>query len=285
MSLSNIPRAVLRSWYVTVPGVLVSLIVAGAVFGLVPVQYTSSGVAVLVQQKKPLAASAANPLLAGDGSLNTTALTLIEALTTGAVEQRLGVPDGGSDTYTVTNVGSSTVADGADHPFLYITARSDDAQRSADIVAGVLEQARQELSTRQSDVRVRQQNQIKLQSVVDPTTPKAVLVTRFAFSATALVLGLILTCIAAGVTYSRAGTRAQRRPNGAELLRPMTPGPYHPGGYRPTAPGWDRPHPGRGGIDHRATLRPGPRPIQPGTTTQRSPAEVPYPDHWIGSGN
>jgi hypothetical protein len=212
---------VLRSWYVTVPGVLVSLIVAGAVFGLVPVQYTSSGVAVLVQQKKPLAASAANPLLAGDGSLNTTALTLIEALTTGAVEQRLGVPDGGSDTYTVTNVGSSTVADGADHPFLYITARSDDAQRSADIVAGVLEQARQELSTRQSDVRVRQQNQIKLQSVVDPTTPKAVLVTRFAFSATALVLGLILTCIAAGVTYSRAGTRAQRRPNGAELLRPI----------------------------------------------------------------
>ena len=290
MSLSTILRAVLRSWYITVPGLLVSLIIAAAVFSLIPTQYTSSGVAVLVQQKKPLPASAANPLLAGDGSLNTTNLTLIEALNTGAVKQQLGVPDGGTDSYTVTNVGSSTVADGTDHPFLYITARSTDAQRSADIVASVLSQARQDLSSRQTEVRVPQQNQIKLQSVVDATAPKPVLVTKFAFSGAVLALGLILSCIGACTVY----TRGRQRPAGPGRAGPLAPAPYRPagpGGYRQMPPGWDRPgldqrtYPGLPGTDHRAALRPGPRPIQAGDTAPPGGADLPFPDRWVGSGN
>lgn len=294
MSLSTILRAVLRSWYVTVPGLLVSLAIAATAFSLIPTQYTSNGVAVLVQQKKPLPASSANPLLAGDGSLNTTNLTLVEALNTAAVKQQLGVADGGADSYSVTNVGSASVADGTDHPFLYITARSTDAQRSADIVASVLNQARRELSSRQTEVRVPQQNQIKLQSVVDATAPKAVLVTKFAVSGAALALGLIITCLVACIRYSRAVARNQAEREEPQVTGPMPPGPYgpaHPGAYRTMAPGWDRPGlnrtlpPGVHGPGYRPALRPGPRPIPYRDAAPQSPTEVPFPDRWVGSGN
>jgi hypothetical protein len=213
MRLSVILRAMLGRWYVTVSGLLLAILMAGVVFSLIPTQYSSTGVAVLVQQKKFASASTGNPLLAGDGGLNTTTLTLVQALNAPVVKQQFGLTDG-VDTFTVTNVDSAAVADGTDHPFLYVTSQSTSAQRSADIVADVVSKARQELSTRQYALHVAPQNQIKLESVVDATTPKAVMVEKFAIAGVALSLALIATCIAACVCDSVGLARQARRLDG-----------------------------------------------------------------------
>lgn len=50
---ADVPRALLRSWYITMPGFLLSVAAAAVAFVLVPQHYTSSGTAVLVQPKLP----------------------------------------------------------------------------------------------------------------------------------------------------------------------------------------------------------------------------------------
>jgi capsular polysaccharide biosynthesis protein len=197
MSLSTTLRVVLRRWYITVPGVLLSLTMASMAFSLVPPKYTSSGIAVLVEQKNPATATNfINPVLRGDGSLNTATLTLVQALDTPAVKAELGLRKG-VDNFTIKNVGSAAIADGADHPFLYITTQSSNPQESVDIVADVMSMAREKLINLQTALHVAPQNQIKLESVVDATAPKAVMGTSFAAMGAALMLGIITTCIVA----------------------------------------------------------------------------------------
>jgi hypothetical protein len=211
MTLSVILRAVRDKWYITLSGLLLSFVVAGVVFSLIPAQYSSTGVALLVQQKK--IANPSNPLLGADGGLNTTTLTLLSALNAPVVKEEIGLTDG-IETFSVTNVDSAAVADGTDHPFLYVTSQSTNAQRSVDIVADVLSKARDELSSRQSAFRVAPQNQIKLESVVDATAPKTIVVKKFAVSGAVLSLAIIATCIAACVAHSAGLARQPLRLDG-----------------------------------------------------------------------
>lgn len=196
MSLSTTLRAVLRRWYITIPGILLSLTIASVVFSHIPPKYTSSGIAVLERQHNPATANLTNPVLGGDGSMNTATLTLVQALDTPTVKAELGLMEG-VDNFTVNNVGKAAIADGNDHPFLYITTQSSNPQKSAEIVADVISLAREKLTNRQATLQVKPQNQIKLESVVDATPPKAVMGTSFAVTGAVLILGIIITCIVA----------------------------------------------------------------------------------------
>src|SRR5690349_9491698 len=106
MSLSTILRAVLRRWHIAIPGVLLSLIIGSTVFSSMPLKYTSSGIAVLVRQNNPTVTNLVNPVLGGDGSLNTATLTLVQALDTPAIKAGLGLKEGVDD-FTVSNVGKA----------------------------------------------------------------------------------------------------------------------------------------------------------------------------------
>jgi len=103
----------------------------------------------------------------------------------------------GADNFTVSNVGKTAIAAGADHPFLYITTQSSTPQKSTEIVTDVIDIARQRLADLQNDFHVRPQNQIKLESVVDATPPKAVMDRLYAVAAAVLMLGILATCIVA----------------------------------------------------------------------------------------
>jgi hypothetical protein len=65
VTLSKTMRVLLVRWYITAPGLLLSLAIAGVAFSLVPPQYRSDGTAVLVQLKPP-GLNSANPLLTFD---------------------------------------------------------------------------------------------------------------------------------------------------------------------------------------------------------------------------
>jgi capsular polysaccharide biosynthesis protein len=197
MTLSNTVRVLLIRWYITVPGLLLSLIIAGATFSLVPPQYTSSGVAVLVPPKKPEAGlSSANPLLNFNPSLNMTALVMIQGLNSPAVSTELGLTPG-EDSFTVKNVNDASVDGKAGQPLIYVTAQSSIPEKSAAIVVSVVDMARQDLVDSQNDLRVSQRSGIRLVSVVAATPPKLVPGTRLVVSGVALMLGLIVTIIAA----------------------------------------------------------------------------------------
>jgi capsular polysaccharide biosynthesis protein len=209
MTLSTILRAALRRWYITVPGVLLSLFIASTVFSSMSPKYTSSGIAVLVRQNNPTAANAINPALGTDGTLTTTTLTLVQALDTPAVGAELGLREG-VDNFTISNVGKSTAAAGGDHPFLYITTQSSSPEKSTEIVADVITVARQKLAELQNDFHVRPQNQIKVESVVDATPPKAVMNNLFAVAGAVLILGIVVTCIVAWAWDALIVTRQRR---------------------------------------------------------------------------
>lgn len=204
MSYSTILRAVRRRWYITVPGVLLALIIACTVFTSMTPRYTSSGIAVLVRQNNPAPANLVNPVMGGDGNLTTATSTLVQALDTPAVKAGLGLREGvdnslweGVDNFTVSNVGKTAIAAGADHPFLYITTQSSTPQKSTEIVTDIIDIARQRLAELQNDFHVRPQNQIKLESVVDATPPQAVMDRLYAVAAAVLMLGILATCIVA----------------------------------------------------------------------------------------
>ena len=217
MSLSTSLRAALRRWYITIPGILLSLIVAGTVFNSMHPKYTSSGIAVLVRQNNPTTPNFVNPALGGDGTLTTLTLTLVQALDTPAVKSQLGLTEG-VDNFTVNNVGDATAAAGADHPFLYIKTQSRNPQASTDIVGDVMNIARQKLADLQNNYHVRPQNQIKLESVVDATPPKPVMYTLFAVAGAVLALGLVATCLAACAWDGIIATRQKRRTDRSAFL-------------------------------------------------------------------
>lgn len=196
MSLSTILRAALRRWYVTAPGVLLSLVVASTVFSSMSPKYTSSGIAVLVRQNSPTTMSAINPAVGNDGTFTTTTLTLVQALDTPAVRAELGLREGGDD-FTISNVGKSAAGAGGDHPFLYVTTQSSSPGKSTEMVADVISAARQKLTDLQNDFHVKPQNQIKVESVVDATPPKTVMNKLFIVAGAVLMLGIVVTCLVA----------------------------------------------------------------------------------------
>jgi capsular polysaccharide biosynthesis protein len=192
MSLSTILRAALRRWYISVPGILLSLIVSSTVFNHVPPKYTSNGTAVLVRQNNPMVPNTINPIVGSDGTLTTATLTLMQAIDTPAVKAELGLKESVDD-FSVSNVGKATAASGGDHPFLYITTQSSNPQKSTEIVDDVIAVARQKLTDLQNDSNVRPQNQIKVESVVDAAPPKTVMNIVYAATGAALLLCIVVT--------------------------------------------------------------------------------------------
>ncbi|HZZ49012.1 MAG TPA: hypothetical protein VFE65_19195 [Pseudonocardia sp.] len=216
MTLSTILRAMLVRWYLTVPGLMLSLALAGLVFSLVPWQYQSTGVAVLVPTRQNGAPSGAdgdrtNPLMSFENSLSTTSMIMVQQLSTPEAQDAL--VSSPTDTFKAKNaadsstpsVGSSTV-----QPFIYITAKSFSASEAPALVERVLSTAGQQLAAQQKAMRVRPLSLIRLQPVVGPTEAKPVLIIPFAATGAALLLGILLTC-ALAVALHRASLRAARR--------------------------------------------------------------------------
>jgi len=201
---------VLRRWYIVVPGIVLSLIIAGTVFNSIPPKYTSSGIAVLVRQNNPTTTSSVNPVLGVDGTMSAATSTLVQALDTPEVKAALGLRKGVDD-FTINNVGKDTAVAGLDHPFLYIMTQSSNAQKSTEIVMDVVGIARQKLGTLQNDFHVRPQNQVKLESVVDATPPIAVMTTVYAMAGAVLMLGIVVTGILACVWDIIISTRQRRQ--------------------------------------------------------------------------
>jgi hypothetical protein len=212
MTLRSTFRVLLLKWYITIPGLLLSLALAGATFVLAPPQYSSNAIAVLVQPKlvNKNAPTNSNPLLNFDNSLSTTALILVQALDTPEAAASIGLYPGG-DSYTIKDVGDVQVGDQIVQPFLYIKSEASTPDAAATIVDGVLNMAAQDLLDRQRSLKVLPQNYVQLNDVVAPSPPQPVLGIAIGATGAALILGLIGTWGLAMWANRRSETRRARR--------------------------------------------------------------------------
>jgi hypothetical protein len=204
---------VLRSrWYVTLIGMVVSCVAACLVFNLAPAQYTSTGVAVLVQPRYSNVGASANPLLNFDPSLSTTALIIVQTLDTAQADDQLGLEATG-DSYTIEQASSADSGAGQIvQPFIYVRTRAHSAEASASIVRMVIDSARQGLVAQQKELDISPQSYIRLNDVYT-TPPKRLLGIALAATAAVLLMGFFLT-IASALLLTRAAVERQRRRGG-----------------------------------------------------------------------
>jgi hypothetical protein len=191
-------RVLLRRWYIALPVFALSLGLASAVFFSVSPQYESTGTIVLtapssgarvtVGGSQP--AERINPLLAFDGSLTTSAQIVIETLKDPATLKQYETVDGMPATYAV---GNGQLAG----PFIVVVATAGTPAAAKKTAASVLDLARNELAARQHSLQAPDSTYIRADSVVNPTSGKALIGGKVRYAAVALLLGLIAGLTAA----------------------------------------------------------------------------------------
>jgi hypothetical protein len=236
MTFASTFRVLLARWYITIPGLLLSLALAGLTFLAVPPQYSSNAVAVLVQPKLHGKDPTTNPFLTFDSSLSTTALIIVQALDTPETAASIGLSPGG-DSYTVKDVGTIDVGDQVVQPFIYIKSQASTEQAAVDIVNNVLDLASQDLLDRQKDNKVLPQNLIKLNDVVGTSPPKPVLGIALAAAGGALLLVLLATTLLAFRADKAAAKRRAQAASDAIAAAPdaLTPDALTPDALTPDA--------------------------------------------------
>ena len=118
---------IFRRWYISVPAFFATLVLAGAAYSAVPVQYQSGSVLVLTTPlaggtqatHEPNPTALTNPLLTFDRSLALTASIVIQQMNSSESAFALGVVPGGTTEYQVTN-GSTNPELLETGPFLFV---------------------------------------------------------------------------------------------------------------------------------------------------------------------
>lgn len=225
MTLRGVLGILLSRWYVVIVGVLLSVLLAGFVCALVPVQYTSSGVAVLLQPRRTDRGANSNALLDFDSSLSTTALIIVQDLNTSQTAALLGLRSG-TESYTIQQASAddSGASGQVVQPFISAKSKAATAERSLEIIDGLFGQARDDLIGQQKDLRVLPKDYIRLQELGYTSTPQRVMTTVAAATGAALLIGLCLTFASALLLDLRERRRTARRRARAPSAR-MVPDP------------------------------------------------------------
>ncbi|QWF79800.1 hypothetical protein HUW46_03213 [Amycolatopsis sp. CA-230715] len=218
-------RLLRKRWYVVLPAIVVALALTALTYVSIPTRYSSTGVVVLTapsaggkvaERSSPDQAVQINPLLAFDGSLVTSAQIAAQVLNDPATKEALGIATGSSDTYTASNGTTNG-------PFVFVTAQSDSDARSRQLVGGALDRARQELDTRQRELKAPEGTFIQVQVLVKPTVPEAQIGGKLRFAGAAFVLTVILALAVTFAYDSIANAVRRRRPKSPGAAAPRDP--------------------------------------------------------------
>ncbi|MDX3662019.1 hypothetical protein PV646_32360 [Streptomyces sp. ID05-26A] len=218
-------RVLRRRWYIALPAVLLTGILALYVYATVPTRYESSGVLVLTSpaaggrytaNTKPEDVVRVNPLLQFDGSLTTTAQILTQILGDPKTAEELA-GKGSTSVYTA-NTGP------VGGPLLFITTESDSAESAEGLVGKVLEKTVAELAAQQKALSAPEQTFITAQVLVKPTTASAKIGGKVRYVGAATVVLLLLT-LASTFAADSILLKAKRRKDGKDPKDPKDPAP------------------------------------------------------------
>lgn len=209
-------RVLRRRWYIALPALLLSGVLALLTYVSVPTRYESSGVLVLTspsaggrfsEKTKPEDVVKVNPLLSFDGSLTTTAQILTQILGDPKTAEEL-TGKGATSTYTA-NTGP------VGGPMVFATAEADSAEAAQALVGRVLERTVNELAQQQKNLNAPEPTFITAQILVKPTQAEAKIGGKVRFVGAAAVVLLLLT-IASTFAADSIMLRLKRRKEAAE---------------------------------------------------------------------
>ncbi|MCP2251131.1 hypothetical protein [Lentzea aerocolonigenes] len=232
-------RVLRRRWYIALPAVLLTGVLALYVYITVPTRYESSGVLVLTspaaggkysEKTKPEDVVRVNPLLQFDGSLTTTAQILTQVLGDPKTAEELA---GKKSTATYT---ANTGPVGG--PLLFISTEADSPEAAEGLVGKVLDKTVAELASQQKALNAPEQTFITAQILVKPTTASAKIGGKVRYVGAATVVLLLLT-IASTFAADSIMLKAKRRKDkesGAGPSEKDTPPPPPPSAAAPARP-------------------------------------------------
>lgn len=234
-------RVLRRRWYIALPAVLLTGVLALYVYITVPTRYESSGVLVLTspaaggrysEKTKPEDVVRVNPLLQFDGSLTTTAQILTQVLGDPKTAEELA---GKKSTATYT---ANTGPVGG--PLLFISTEADSPEVAEGLVGKVLDKTVAELASQQKALNAPEQTFITAQILVKPTTASAKIGGKVRYVGAATVVLLLLTIastFAADSIMLKAKRRKDKESGTSEKDTPAPPPPpSHAPPVRPQQP-------------------------------------------------
>ncbi|GGU70771.1 hypothetical protein [Lentzea flava] len=269
-------RVLRRRWYIALPAVLLTGVLALYVYITVPTRYESSGVLVLTspaaggrysEKTKPEDVVKVNPLLQFDGSLTTTAQILTQILGDPKTAEELA-GKGSTATYTA-NTGP------VGGPLLFISTEADSAEAAEGLVGKVLDKTVAELASQQKALNAPEQTFITAQILVKPTTASAKIGGKVRYVGAATVVLLLLT-IASTFAADSILLKAKRRKEGTAPSEkdtapppppPVRPQPQPQGNGAPPPP-HRPPNQGIPNAHQKTVIIPAPKPPDPAWPTK-----------------
>lgn len=245
------------------PVIVLSLIVAGLLYSLLPTVYVSTASMVLtappsggtLTRDPARPGGLTNPLLQFNDALRTTTGILILVMNDPKVQAELGVVEGGP-TEIIVNDGRTNpelLGISTSGPFIYVETRSTSAATALNVTERARRRIRTELNRRQADLKAPRSTFIGTADVVPPSTPEATITTKL----TGAGAGLFLTLFAGfGLAYAATrirGTARAAREESRVIRRPGRPAPPEPAGSE-----------GKDGRDAAGTVAAGGRAAGPG---------------------
>ena len=205
MKLADIPKVMLRRWYVTVVGVIVTLGLMMAAFVLFPASQQVNS-RILLLPPKSTVGEKGNPYL-GLGGLKQPVDVLVRALTSqeAALEMEQRWP---SATYLVE---PDYTTNG---PILVVTVEDSNPEVALDATAYLLDQAPKTLDALQAGLGVRPNSRITSTVITRDAVPEPVRKSQLRALVVALGAGVTLTALAAAAVDGLL--RQRRRPAAAE---------------------------------------------------------------------
>jgi hypothetical protein len=199
--LADIPKVLLRRWYVTVVGVIITTGLLIGAFVLFPASQQVDS-RILLLPPKSTVGTKGNPYL-GLGGLKQPVDVLVRALTSqeAALEVERRWP---SATYLVE---PDYTTNG---PILVITVEDRDAKVALDTTAYLLEQAPKTLDALQAGLGVRPNSRITSTVITRDAVPKPVRKAQLRALVVAFGVGLALTALAAAAVDGLVRRRRQR---------------------------------------------------------------------------
>lgn len=203
MASSSLARALLVRWRITVPGILLSLGLAAAMYGVFPPLYNSSSTVVLI----PAAQHGRNTLLSFDTGLSTSAEILVQGMNDPQVATDMGLV-AGQDKVTVVNgnAGSNGKIVESGGPFISVSTQSSTPARATALAAQATSGVEDKLAELQQSVKVSKNQSINVSTVVSPTPGKVAVDTLLRSMGLAMLFGCGLT-VAAVCMVDRRGRR------------------------------------------------------------------------------
>ncbi|MFE3632753.1 Wzz/FepE/Etk N-terminal domain-containing protein [Streptomyces cellostaticus] len=210
MDLAEIFRVMRRRWYVLLPGLLLTAVLAAGVALVVPVTYQSQSTVALLNSQKATVAYDGNPFLSTQTSLTGMADSLARNLNSDGSLRELK-SRGAKGTF------EAKLADNAQGPLMWLTVTGTDkaAVLASDRILAAY--AKERLDQFQKQQSVAPKAMIRMTTIVPPQTPVAQTKTRLEYLVMAGGLGLVLSLVAA--FYVEARHRPRRPARAAEPAR------------------------------------------------------------------